>query len=249
MRTVAIVQARMTSTRLPGKVLERLGEGTVLAEVLRRCARIPGVDAVCCAAPDGAVHDAVAAEAERCGARVVRGDETDVLARYRKAAETCGAELALRVTSDCPLIDAQVCGAVLALAAEGSADYAANNLGRAWPHGYDCEAFTRELLETAAATASEPHEREHVTPWMRSHPSVRRANLDGPGGATGDLRVTLDFPEDLAFLRALFAACPGEGGPSDLAELTRLLAAHPELAEINAMHRRKSRPEPATEVS
>lgn len=241
-RLAAIVQARMTSTRLPGKVLERIGGRTVLDHVLSRCARIPGVSVVCCAAPEGAEHDAVAAEAERAGARVVRGPENDVLERYRLAADACEADVALRVTSDCPLIDPQLCAAVADAVASGRAAYAANNLTRGWPHGLDVEAFTRALLERAAREAKEPYQREHVTPWMRTASDVARENLAGPGGAVAELRVTLDFPEDLAFLRAVFEASPTPEGPASVADLVALLEGRADLLEINAAHGGKSRP-------
>ena len=115
MTKAVIVQARFGSTRLPGKVLMPLGGRPALAAVLERCARIPCIDKVVCAVPDSASSDAVAAAAKSCGAIVFRGSENDVLARYDGAARAAGAKIVMRVTSDCPLIDPVVAGAVLAL--------------------------------------------------------------------------------------------------------------------------------------
>lgn len=242
MLTAVIVQARMTSTRLPGKVLLPLGDTSLLGQVLRRCRLIAGVDLVVAASPVGVEHDPVAREAARHGAMVVRGPEDDVLERYRIAAEAAAADLVMRVTSDCPLIDPVLCSEVINKIRQGGFDYAANNLTGGWPHGLDCEAFTRMALERAAREATDPYEREHVTPWLRTHPAIRRADLPGPGGEMAGLRVTVDFPEDLAFAQAIYRTVPEGMGPASCDALLALLREHPTLAGINAMHRDKSRP-------
>ncbi len=241
-RTVIIVQARMTSTRLPGKVLLDLAGHTVLRRVLERCACIPGVDDVCCAVPEGVTHDPIAAEAKRAGVSVFRGSEADVLARYAGAARQCGADLVMRVTSDCPLIDPVVCGQVLSLVKDGKADYACNNMPASWPHGLDCEAFTAAALYRAEVEATSPREREHVTPWLREHADLVHANLIGPGGWAAEQRWTLDFPEDYAFLQAVFAALPDSSGMQYTDAVLNLLRARPDIAAINAQHHNVSRP-------
>jgi glutamate-1-semialdehyde 2,1-aminomutase/spore coat polysaccharide biosynthesis protein SpsF len=233
-----IVQARMTSTRLPGKVLEDVAGITALGHVLRRCAAIPGIDKVCCAIPEGSQQDVVAEEAERHGAIVVRGSEHDVLARYFQAAAALDADIVMRVTSDCPLIDPWLCGEVLsALDAGESADYAANNFSHRYPHGLDCEAFTRAALTLAWKTATDEYDREHVTPWLRRVPEIRRVSIEGPDAALGQLRWTLDYPEDLAFCRALFPLL-GPGIPP-WTETLRICEENPELAELNAIRRQR----------
>lgn len=233
--TAVIVQARMGSTRLPGKVLLDLAGRTVLWHVLTRCRAVPGADIVCCAVPDAPESAPIEAEALACGAVVARGPEHDVLSRYRDAARAVGAGVVMRVTSDCPLIDPEVCGRVLALRAAQSADYACNNMPRGWPHGLDCEAFTAAALDGAAAEAVDAYDREHVTPWLRRAPGLRRANLAGPGGAFADRRWTLDHPEDLAFFRALFALLPSPPAIATTAQVSDLLGRHPEIAALNAM--------------
>lgn len=231
--TAVIVQARMTSSRLPGKVMLDLGGHTVLWHVLRRCAAIPGVDVVCCAVPDTATSAPIESEVATCGAIPVRGPEADVLERYRLAAEATGADVVMRVTSDCPVVDPELCGRVLAARAAAGAGYACNNMPRSWPHGLDCEAFTRAALEQAAALATDPYDREHVTPWLRRSPAVSRVNVAGPGGYLAARRMTLDFPEDYAFFVALFAALP-RPDTAGIAEINALLDARPDILALNA---------------
>jgi glutamate-1-semialdehyde 2,1-aminomutase/spore coat polysaccharide biosynthesis protein SpsF len=144
-----------------------------------------------------------------------------------------GARTVLRVTSDCPLIDPALCGEVLAALADGKADYVCNNLPPLWPHGLDCEAFAAELLAHAAREATVPADREHVTPWIRRNPQLRRISIDGPGGGIERHRWTLDHPEDHDFLRALWDAMGERAGEAGTRELLAVLAAHPELAGIN----------------
>ncbi len=235
LRQIAIIQARMTSTRLPGKVLEALGSSTALGQVLRRCAAIPGIAGVCCAIPDTPGHEALAAEARRHGATVHTGSEVDVLARYHGAALQEQADVVLRVTSDCPLIDPGLCAAVLDLRRDSGADYACNNMPPSWPHGLDCEAFTLDALERAAVAAVPGPQREHVTPWIRTSPDVTRVNLAGPGGALAGERWTLDYSEDLAFLRAVFAVLPDEA--AGWREVVAVLDANPHIRTINAARR------------
>lgn len=230
----------MGSSRLPGKVLMPLAGRTVLAHVLDRCHAIDGIDVVCCATTPAATDDSVAAEAERCGAVTIRGSETDVLARYHQAAEVLGAGVVMRVTSDCPLLDPGVAAAVLALRAAEGVDYAANNMPPTWPHGLDCEAFTAAALAAAVENTRDPYEREHVTPWIRTNPRVSRANLSGPGGAVADHRWTLDYPEDMAFLRALFEHLPSPPARPGMDEVLEILDRNPDIASINRMRRARN---------
>ncbi|MBL6933362.1 MAG: glycosyltransferase family protein [Rhodospirillales bacterium] len=207
-KTVAIVQARMGSSRLPGKVLMNLAGRTVLSHVLERCQAIDGVDSVCCAIPQGVDNDPVADEAEVAGAIVFRGSENDVLDRYYKAALALGADVVLRVTSDCPLIDPAVCADVLRLRQEEKADFATNNMPPSWPHGLDCEVFTFEWLTRAADEATQQEAREHVGPYVRNHAEARKVNLASPDASLAGHRWTLDTADDFEILTGLFARLP-----------------------------------------
>lgn len=234
MKTAIIVQARLGSSRLPGKVLMDLAGQTVLAHGLGRCRAVEGADVVVCATTTQPADEAVADEAARAGALVFRGSETDVLARYHGAAAMVGADVVMRVTSDCPLIDPTLCARVLALRTAEAADYAANNLEPTWPHGLDCECFTFDALESAFHAASDPFHREHVTPWIRQNPALKRVNLAGPGGAYPHMRWTLDYPEDIAFFRALYAHLPPPPHIAHMDEVLAVLAHYPDIADINA---------------
>jgi spore coat polysaccharide biosynthesis protein SpsF (cytidylyltransferase family) len=233
MVVAVIVQARMASTRLPGKVLKPIRNGTVLHEVLRRCRAIPGVDIVCCAIPEGDRNDPVAREAESCGAAVHRGHETNVLDRYTRAARALEADIVLRVTSDCPLIDPGLCGEVLTALRATGADYACNNMPPSFPHGLDCEAFTAAALERAFENALLAEEREHVTPWLRTRSDVRRTVVAGPGGDLVRQRWTLDYAEDYAFLVAVFDLLRSEPEIPNWQFVADLVSAHPDLEGIN----------------
>lgn len=226
----------MGSSRLPGKVLAKLGDRTVLAHCLSRAAAVPGADAVCLATSELAIDDPVAeAAAQSPGVTVFRGHETDVLSRYAGAARATNADIVLRITCDCPLIDPVVCGEVLALRAKTGTSYASNNLTREWPHGLDCEAFTRQALDAADREATAPYDREHVGPWMRRAAGAAAAHLSGPSAAAARHRWTLDHPEDLAFLLALWPHLPSERIPS-WRDVMAALDHHPEIVKINAMH-------------
>jgi spore coat polysaccharide biosynthesis protein SpsF len=233
--TACIVQARVGSTRLPGKVLLDLAGRPVLEHVLRRCALVPGVDALVCAVPAEDDSGPLAEIARALGWEIVAGPEHDVLARYAHAARAVDADVILRVTSDCPLVDAEVCGEVIAERAGAGAEYAANNLVVGYPHGLDCEVFTRAALETAHRYASDAYDREHVGPWMRRHCS--QAGVTGPGGDVTAWRWTLDDSQDLEFFRALFALLPPLPALPRWEEVAALVRSRPDLAAINARER------------
>ena len=230
-----IIQARVGSTRLPGKILRDLGGRPALAHVLARCKRIPGATVVVCAVPDEPESVAIESIAREEGCVTVRGSETDVLDRYLKAARAVGADIVMRVTSDCPLIDPEICASVLELCVEASADYACNNMPRTFPHGLDCEAFTMAALETAAASATELSDREHVTPWLRRAGGLKRGNLSAPQSGLAHHRWTLDYPEDLAFFEAVFAAIP-DAATAGYEKILKFVSRRPDIAAINARH-------------
>ena len=238
MRTAVIIQARMGSTRLPGKVLMDLGGRSVLARVIERAKAIPGCDVVVCAVPEGPDDDPVAQEAAAAGALVTRGSRDDVLDRYRRAAQAVGADAVMRVTSDCPLIDPKVCGDLIALFHRSGADYACINDPATWPHGLECEIFSYAWLDKAAREARKPSEREHVSPFIRTHPDAKRINMPGPGPETVRHRWTLDHADDLTFLRTLWARLPEGEAAWDWRVPFAIVEADPALAAINAGHDR-----------
>lgn len=208
MNTVVIVQARFGSTRLPGKVLKKLGAKSVLHHVLSRCIAVKGIDAVCCAIPDTNENEVVVAEASECDVVISRGPEDDVLSRYYVAAKETNADTIIRVTSDCPLIDPNVISLVLKRFEEEGADFASNNDLKTWPHGLDCEVFSRDWLDFANSEAYEKFDREHVGPFIRNHGKVNKINIPAPIGGMEKYRWTLDTVEDFVFFDALFNKYP-----------------------------------------
>lgn len=234
MTLAVIVQARHGSTRLPGKILNPLGEKSALMRVLDRCARIPGADQVVCAVPDTDADDAVAREAEAGGYAVSRGSEHDVLSRYAKAARDSGADYVMRVTSDCPFIDPDICGQVIDLMRQTRTDYACNDMPPLFPHGLDCEVMPGILLHEADRLASSPEEREHVTTWLRNHAHLQKACLRGPGQGVERLRWTLDYAEDLEFFQAMYREFGEAVATMSAAELVGICLRRPDLVAINS---------------
>jgi len=231
---VVVIQARTGSSRLPGKVAMDLNGAPVLAHVIARAAAIPGVDRVCCAIPDRVEDDPLAELAAKLGAAVARGSESDVLDRYLNAARRMDADTVMRVTSDCPVLDPEVSGRVLAEFEGQGADYASNVDPRSWPKGLDTEVFSRAALERAAAETADPYDREHVTPYLRRAAGMKRVNVARSGADLSAWRWTLDYEEDLAFLRRLLSEAPPLPGLASFEDLRRVYEADPALARINA---------------
>lgn len=242
MRVVAIVQARMGSTRLPGKVLMPLAGTPVVQLVLQRLQRARQVHAVA-VATSALRADDVLVDAVRCvpGVAVVRGSELDVLDRYVRAARHLGADAVVRVTSDCPLLDPEVVDEVVAALLDPPVDYASNTQLRTYPRGLDVEAFTRAALEEAGREARDPFEREHVTPFLWRRParySIRQTRCDGDYGAK---RWTLDTPEDFELLRRIFDALGPRAVTATWRDALELVARHPDWERLNAHIEQKVR--------
>jgi len=232
---VAVVQARLGSTRLPGKVLAPIAGRPMLEHVAERVCRIPGIDRVVIAIPEGAGDDrlAEAVSALPLPVTLFRGSEDDVLARYAAAARAAGADVVVRVTADCPLLSPRVAGEVVARLAGGGFDYVSNTLVRTFPRGLDTEAFTAEALFIAEREAVTPAEREHVTPFLWRRPE--RFRLDSYEGAEdhGQLRWTVDTTEDLTLVRTVFVELEPADPAFDYPQVLEALARHPEWLELN----------------
>jgi spore coat polysaccharide biosynthesis protein SpsF len=232
---VVIVQARMTSTRLPGKVLMDLAGRPLLERQLERLRRCERADEIVLAVTTNAADDPLVELARRLGLRWHRGSEYDVLERYAGAAREAGADVVVRVTADCPLIDPSETDAVIAAVEGERCDYASNILERTLPRGLDTEALWRDVLERTHRLAASQPAREHVTWFVHSERpdlfvlhSVRR-----PYDAA-DLRWTVDTPQDLALVRRLYDDLGLAERPVALADVIAHVRAHPELAAMNA---------------
>lgn len=238
-RRVAIVQARMTSTRLPGKVLVDLDGRPMLAQQLRRMRQSRSLDEIVVATTVNGADDPVVELARREGARWYRGDEHDVLGRYLGAARESGAEVVVRITADCPLIDPDVVDRVIA-ALDRGCDYASNTLQRTYPQGLDVEVFHRDVLERMTRLATSPPAREHVTYFLhRERPDLFVLRNVADGEDHSDLRWTVDTDADLELARAIFEAARLAERRVEYRDLVRLVRATPRLLAINAHVRQK----------
>ncbi len=229
----------MSSTRLPGKVLRPLaGAPMILREVerVRRCRR---VDRIVVAISEDRTDDVLADVLEGARVEVFRGPLEDVLARYAGALEAKGpAEHMLRLTGDCPLLDWEVIDAVIERHLETGADYTANTWGRrTFPRGLDADIVKRQVLVEAAAEATDPYEREHVLPFIYRRPE--RYSLQGYAQARdeGELRWTVDLPEDYEFVSAVYDALYPDNEAFTSDDVRRLLAGRPDLASYGGDRR------------
>lgn len=194
----------MSSSRLPGKVLEDLGGAPVLAHVVERLGRARQVDGVVVATSEDASDDPVAELARDLDVPVVRGALGDVLSRYDLALREHACDAVVRITADCPLIDPGVVDLVVDAWRAGDADYAANVIEpRTFPKGMDVEVISADALTTAAEEAVAAYDREHVTPFVRSQPERFTQARVAHEPPHADVRVTLDTPEDLVRLRSI----------------------------------------------
>ena len=213
MPVTIIVQARMGSTRFPGKIMAPflpLFTGgprvSVLGHVLRRCQKVRGIAGVILATPDSPDHADAWALAESLGCSAFGGNELDVLDRYYEAAmwfmHDGKDDHIVRITADCPLIDPRIVSELIELHLDRKTDYASNVMPRSYPKGFDCEIMTFEALEAAWYKADRPYDREHVTPWLQRTDGIKRANLRQKRGQSR-VNLCIDYPEDPARIEAL----------------------------------------------
>jgi spore coat polysaccharide biosynthesis protein SpsF len=204
-----VIQARMSSTRLPGKVLMDIAGRPALRLQLDRLARSEQLDEIVIATSTDPSDDPVADFARANGVRLSRGPLHDVLERYRQAGEESGSDAVVRITGDCPLIDPAITDEVIALWRSSDADYATNRgEPRTYPVGMDTEVVKRSVLETAAREATDPYDREHVTPFVITRPERFPAVQIDLEPSLGHVRLTLDTPDDLELLRRVATAVP-----------------------------------------
>lgn len=234
MKTAAIVQARMGSTRLQGKVLKPILGKPMLERQLERMRRARSLDGIVIATTEHAGDDPLAAFAVAQGLPVFRGSERDVLSRYAGAARTFGVETVVRVTSDCPLIEPSLIDEAVGVFSAGGADYVSNMLEPTYPYGLAVEVFSSRSLEQAAARAVQPAEREHVTPYLYWNPGQFRPHALRMAPDLSHHRWTVDTPEDLELVRRVYGALYPSNPAFGMADILALLDANPSWAAINA---------------
>jgi spore coat polysaccharide biosynthesis protein SpsF len=235
LKVVAFVQARMSSRRLPGKVLAPIEGKPMLARVLSRTCRARSLTETWVLTSEDASDEPIRDFCEELGIPCFRGSLDDVLDRFIQAASIADPEIIVRLTADCPLVDPEVIDRTVdALVRDSTVVYAATRMPgrRTFPVGIDIEVFRREALERSANIALEDYQREHVTPWFydgsQTDPIVHvQSERD-----LGRHRWAVDTPEDLAFIRALWPLLPSDDAGYE--EIADILEMHPELRSINA---------------
>jgi spore coat polysaccharide biosynthesis protein SpsF len=233
MKIATIVQARMGSTRLPGKVMLDLGGMTVLARVVERLRRARLIGELVIATTADPADDAIVRECESLGVQTFRGAEKDVLDRYYQAALHFNAEAVVRITSDCPLIDPEITDNVIRVFLERRPDYASNALQRTYPRGLDTEAVAFAALERTWRLADRSYQRSHVTAYIYENPGqFKIIPVTGEADYSWQ-RWTVDTPEDLKFIRSVYE-CLGSKGDFGWRDVLALMDRRPELLEINS---------------
>ena len=241
--TVAIIQGRMASSRLPGKILLDIAGRPMLAHVVERARRAKMVDRVVVATTTQPEDDAVEAYCRENAIFVSRGSLQDVLDRFYQAALAFHADTIVRLTADCPLLDPQVLDHTVEEFLRTGVDFGCNRLPpplkRTYPIGLDVEVCTFQALERAWNEAKEPHEREHVMPYLYDTPGrfkVLRVDYEKD---YGDMRWTVDMPEDLELVRQIFTRLSDKPDFTWL-DVLALLEREPQLGLINSQVKHKT---------
>lgn len=235
---VAIVQARMTSTRLPGKVLADIEGEPMILRQLERVSRAASLDAIVVATSEDPSDDELVAVVGEAGYQVVRGSLDDVLDRFVAAMEATGAGTIVRITADCPLHSPAVIDEVIASFLVSGADYASNTMDPTYPDGVDVEVVKAAVLQEVAGIATDPPEREHVTLGVYRRPERYRIHSVQGEQDLSDLRWTVDTPEDLAFVREVYARLLPDA--FELDDVLALLEAEPSLSRTSADSKRNA---------
>ena len=236
---LAVLQARMSSTRLPGKVMADLMGAPMIARQIERVGRCRLIDRIILATSTDPADDALTECVQALGIGVHRGSLDDVLGRYVGALEAFGpADHVVRLTGDCPLADPDVIDATLALHLERGADYAANTPAhRTYPKGLDVEVVRADCLRRAGREAGDPYEREHVTPYFYRHPERFAQTFLSQDAQEGEVRWTVDRPDDLEFVRAVYGALYATKPDFTSEDVRAFLRGRPDLAMLGGERR------------
>ncbi|OQX01337.1 MAG: acylneuraminate cytidylyltransferase [Desulfobacteraceae bacterium IS3] len=234
MKTVAIIQARMGSTRLPGKVLMPLCGKSVLAHTIDRVKSCSLITQTVVATTTLSRDQAIIEESKKLGIDVFEGSEDDVLSRYYHAASAFYADIVIRITSDCPLIDPKVIEKTVRCFLDGQYDYVSDVLTRSYPRGMDTEVFSFNALSEAFYEAVESHEREHVTPFIYRQPHRYRLGNVSFHEDQSRHRWTLDTPEDYDLICRITELLYPKNPMFTLEDILVLFEKYPDLFLINA---------------
>lgn len=235
MNIAVITQARVGSTRLPGKVMKKILGKTVLIHDLDRIKEMETINKIIVATTDLDEDNIIPKTVEKYdkGVGIFRGSKDDVLDRYYNASKEFNVDVIIRITSDCPLIDPKPSDLVVETFLKNDCDYCCNNMPRTYPLGLDTEVFSFEALERAWREAKMPYEREHVTPYIRENPDKFkminvRNNVD-----LSHLRWTLDYPEDFEFITEIYKRLYPKKKIFYMEDILKILESEPNLIDIN----------------
>lgn len=235
---LGILQARVSSTRLPGKVLKPILGQPMVARQIERLARCRRMDKLVVATSTDASDDPLAATCRQIGVECYRGSLDDVLDRFYQAARRHQPEHVVRLTGDCPLTDPELIDELIEFFLREGCDYASNCLEPSLPDGLDAEILRMSALESAWREASLPSEREHVTPYIRNHPERFRVAIWKNPVDYSSQRWTVDEAEDFLFVTRVYEALYPGSPTFGMSDVLKLLSDVPELAEINSDYRR-----------
>lgn len=234
--TGIIIQARMGSTRLPGKVLKSVCGKPLLYYSIARSSLSKYADIVIVATTNSEEDDQIVDWCKKNGIAFFRGSEEDVLDRYYQAAKKFNLNTVIRITSDCPFVDPRIIDMLILILQNQGLDYVSNRINkRTWPHGLDAEAMTFEALEKVWRHATSQDEREHVTPYIMRHPELFKT-LEVPyiKEDLSHIRLTVDYAEDLEFSTILMEEMMKKQGIEfSWKNIVKTLKCKPELSDIN----------------
>lgn len=237
-----IVQARMGSTRLPGKVLKQIAGRPMLDYQIERLRRVQGAQKIVVATTTEAADEPIVDYCRAAGVACTRGSESDVLSRYYEAAQLHGATVVVRVTSDCPLLEPELVDlAIDTFQGHGQAyDYVSNMIEPTWPYGMAVEVFSAAALQEAHREAVAPAEREHVTPFIYWRPQRYRIKSLTMQPNLSALRWTVDTPEDFELVSRLLSALVPTQPNFRIPDVLALLERHPDWSAINSHIQQKT---------
>lgn len=233
MNVVCIVQARVGSTRLPRKVLKKICEKTILEHDIDRLKRVKNIDKIVIATTTEKKDIEIVNETNRLGITCFRGSEKDVLSRYYYAAKENNADIVVRITSDCPLLDCRITENTINYYLENSYDYVSNTLERTLPRGLDTEVFSVSILEKAFNEAILDRDREHVTSYIYTNKDKFSLGSYRFSKDYSNHRWTLDTEEDFMFISCIYKELYKKNKYFDMNDILNLLNRRPDLLAIN----------------
>ncbi len=231
---LAVIQARMSSSRLPGKVMKDLLGEPMLFRQIERVRRSRLIDAVVLATSDDSSDDPIEALCLERGIDIFRGSLNDVLDRFYRACEPFSPDHVVRITGDCPLIDPLIIDRLIAKHVDEANDYTSNTIPPTFPDGLDAEVMTFDALSSAWNSAQLSSEREHVTPFIHKNRDVFKcANFTNEFGDLSKMRWTVDEPEDFVFVQMVYSALFPSKPDFETCDVLTLIREHPELSALN----------------